>query len=194
MQMSSESFSGNDDLTKDSDLQILCSDGVRLSVHSLIMSKWSRVIHDALSSPVDGDFRVEESSSIWKEALGIIYPVTPVTIIDWENVARIFRLGDKYQMTGLQQRCEGFLLSADTKFFTNPNRSDYVLKWLAFAAQFRQTQLGEKCMNFIKTHYKLIDELRLPPKDGYIRGELASTKEGVSYIIDILQFVMQQRR
>lgn len=82
------SFSGHDDLTNDADLQIVCKDGVRLSVHSLIMSKWSKVIHDILSDSSDTDFHVVESSSIWKEVLGIIYPVSPVTIIDWVHLEK----------------------------------------------------------------------------------------------------------
>lgn len=75
-------------------------------------------------------------------------------VVFQENVARLFRIADKYEMPGIQQRCEGFLLSPDTKFGITPNRSNYVLKWLSFAAKFRQIELGDKCMHFIKAHYK----------------------------------------
>ena len=123
------------------------------------MSKWSHVIRKCpgvqktCPSPVV-DFSVEETSCLWREVLGIIYPSAPVTIIGWENVGRIFSLADKYEMPGLLQRCEAFLLSNGTTFSTSRLRNDYVLKWLAFAAQYRQKALAEKCMQFIRLNYR----------------------------------------
>lgn len=66
-------------------------------------------------------------------------------------------MGDKYQMHGVLQRCEGFLLSEDTNLTSDPRRSDYVMKWLAFAAQYNHEELGKKCMRCIKANYKWDD-------------------------------------
>lgn len=64
---------------------IVCKDDVRLYVHRLIMSKWSRVIQECPQSITPSgivEFMVEEPVTAWKELLGLIYP-SPVTVIDW---------------------------------------------------------------------------------------------------------------
>lgn len=127
-----------------------------------------------------------------------------------ENVGRIFELADKYVMPGILQRCQAFLLSPNTTFGSIRLRNDYVLKWLAFAAQYHQKPLADKCMQFIRLNYRscfqtvllkpvslhrVIEELKnSSPERCTLRDVLAKTPEGVNYIIEILQFVMQQRR
>lgn len=83
-------FDGLSDMTKDYDLIIKCKDDVKLHVHSLIMSKWSTVFRcmpdtnenfKPEGSPAS--VNVEEDAGVWRELLGLIYPATPVTILEW---------------------------------------------------------------------------------------------------------------
>lgn len=83
-------FDGTNSLTKDFDLIIKCKDGVELHVHLLIMSKWSTVFRcmpdtndHAKSKTSPAHVNVEEDAAVWRELLGLIYPATPVTILDW---------------------------------------------------------------------------------------------------------------
>lgn len=202
-----DTFSGDDTLTRDSDMVLVCNDGVRLHVHSLILSKWSLVIN---AFPGNTQFRVERSedsqahgklefpvdepSSVWRELLGLIYPVTPVTNLDWDNVEELYSLADKYNMPGILERCQSFLMSPRCPVGNLPSEGNYVLKWLAFAANYRHAKLQEKCMQYIRISYRSIEELRNPCPNGYLRNVLASSRSGVQCIIDIMAYVLQQRR
>lgn len=201
-----ETFSGDDALTTDSDMVLACKDGVRLHVHSLILSKWSLVINafpGVGQCRVEGsdsqahrklEFPVDESSSVWRELLGLIYPVTPVTNLDWDNVEELYSLADKYNMPGILERCQSFLMSPRCPVGSVPSEGNYVLKWLAFAANYRHAKLQEKCMQHIRIGYRSIEELRNPTPNGYLRNVLASSRSGVQCIIDIMAYVLQQRR
>ncbi|GMH42453.1 hypothetical protein BSKO_10372 [Bryopsis sp. KO-2023] len=194
-------FSGKDELTKDHDLTIVCKDGVKLHVHSLIMSKWSEVfgalpaVRDKVMESVrTSEITVEEESAAWRELLGLIYPVSPLTILEWESVGRIFDLADKYNMPGVLERCEAFLMSTRNGLSSYEQDNNYALKWLAFAAKYNQRKLHEKCMQYIRLSYRSIDELRCPREGGVLKSELAAMPSGVDCIVEILSFVMQQRR
>lgn len=111
-------------------------------------------------------------------------------------------------MPGIVSRCSVFLMSANATFSVIRMKNDYVLKWLSFAAKYHQKALADKCMQFIRLNYRFdaiecskndvfkrsIEELKCSPEKSYLRDALATTPEGVNYIIEILQFVVQQRR
>ncbi|CAD7694968.1 unnamed protein product [Ostreobium quekettii] len=184
---------------------LVCKHGARLHVHSLILSKWSLVIgsfpgvaqrRNSIDGAKEGltEFPVDDPPDVWRAVLGLLYPVTPVTELDWDNVESIYELADKYNMPGVVERCESFLMSPRCSLSPNAQDNNYVLKWLAFSASYRQHKLKEKCMQYIRLTYRSIDELRNPPEGGYLRSVLANHPAGVQYIVDILSFVMQQRR
>lgn len=83
------SFDGMARLSKDYDMVITCKDGVKLHVHSLIITKWSFVfdsmprISDAGSKDKASCLTVEEESTAWVELLGFLYPISPVSVLDW---------------------------------------------------------------------------------------------------------------
>lgn len=97
-------------------------------------------------------------------------------------------------MPGVLERCEAFLLGHKNTLSNYIGDTNYVLRWLAFAAKFDQSGLREKCMHYIRLNHRAIDELRNPKEDGVLKSELATTPAGVDCIVEILSFVLQQRR
>lgn len=111
-----------------------------------------------------------------------------------DNVERIYTLADKYNMPGILERCEAFLMSVNNALSIYASDSNYVIKWLTFATKHNQVNLREKCMQFVRLGYRKIDELRFPEEDGYLKSELVKLPAGVDCVIDLLSFVIQQRR
>lgn len=111
-----------------------------------------------------------------------------------DNVDRVFHLADKYDMPGVLERCEAFLLGHKNNLSNYVEDTNYVLRWLAFAAKFDQSSLREKCMQYLRVNHRAIEELRSPKEDGVLKSELAASPAGVDCIVEILSFVLQQRR
>jgi len=85
--------------------------------------------------------QVQEDSVTWAAVLDMIYPVVS-SIQDWELYERVVILADKYNMSGVLQRCVQRLCEADAVYSLDPAAPNFVLRWLALSDQLQLHQLS----------------------------------------------------
>jgi len=156
---------------------VLVVEEERLHVHRAVLALWSPVFERMFTS----EFQEKDNSEIplpgknsceVKELLLMIYPSTAEKQITEENCYFLVKLAHEYQMDGLVQKCEDFMVD---KLKSKPNGA---IADLVFAQTYKLEKLRRASLN--QAHNLNLEELKKDEKYDQIRADdLKEITEGI---------------
>lgn len=144
------------------DTRLKCSDSIIHHVHSQIVSCWSPVLRDMINLvPTHGllesthglayVLQVQEDSVTWAAVLDMIYPVGS-NLFDWDLWERVLLLADKYNMSGVLQRCVQRLCEPGVAYCLEPTAPNFALRWLGLADKLQLQPLFTHLTSWLQPH------------------------------------------
>lgn len=174
-------YSEGDPLSEFSDVELRCTDGRTLYLHSQVLALYSRFFKDLLrdvnygarllTSTDNKTFRrdanrwslpVEETSSAWVNLLDCyiyegncrgVQPNSPPPILCQDNIQDIFHLSDKYDMPSIKMKCMAFLMSDEFELSCEPGTPGFLIRWLTWAEDHPGLdEFHRRCTVFLAAH------------------------------------------